>query len=314
MSFKILLLSEDVDPSWPQKIRAAVPGVEVKSFARPQDAVEDLADADAIYGTLPPELFSHAKKLRWIAAARAGLGGAWFYDALVKSPVVVTNMRGSYDDHLAAHIVAFVLAFARRFDGYLPLREWRRGPEMLNLQDMTLLLVGVGGAGAVAGKLCAALGLTVIGSDPRILEAPEGLAKLIRPDQLEEHLGQADFVAVTVPETPDTVGMFDENLFGRMKKGAYFINIARGAIVVTDALIAALERGHLAGAGLDVVDPEPLPADSPLWRMPNVLITPHIAVAGAPYREKWEEILLQNCRRFASGQPLLNVVDKANWY
>jgi len=108
--------------------------------------------------------------------------------------------------------------------------------------------------------------------------------------------------------------MFNAALFARMKPGAYFINISRGGIVVTEDLIAALRSGHLAGAGLDVVAPEPVPPESPLWAMPNVLITPHVAIYGAPYRQKWEAMLLENCRRFAAGEPLLNVVDKNKWY
>ena len=134
------------------------------------------------------------------------------------------------------------------------------------------------------------------------------------PDQLEERLGEADFVILTTPETPDTLGMFNARLFSRMKRGAYFINIARGRCVVTQDLIAALQSGQLAGAGLDVVDPEPLPSDSLLWGMSNVLITPHVAILGTSYRQKWEAILLENYRRFATGQPLLNVVDKEQWY
>ena len=314
MSFKIVLLGADVDASWPEKIRKAVPGVSATAFRDPKEAVVEIEDADAAYGTVPPELFPRAKKLRWICASRAGLGGDWFYDALVKSDVVVTNMRGSYNEHLSAHAVAFLLAFARRFDHYLPQKEWKKGPGMIDLPSQTVLIVGVGGAGAEAAKLCAALGMTVLGADPRVTVAPPGVAELFAPDRLAERLGEADFVIVTTPETPDTRGMFNSRLFARMKRGAYFINIARGGCVVTDDLIAALRSGHLAGAGLDVAAPEPLPSDSPLWTMPNVLITPHVAISGAPYREKWEEILLENCRRFAANQPLLNVVDKTKWF
>jgi len=228
--------------------------------------------------------------------------------------VVVTNMRGSYNEHLSAHAVAFLLAFARRFEHYLPQRQWKKGPGMIDLPSQTVLIVGVGGAGAEAAKLCAALGMHVLGADPRVTVAPPGVADLFTPDRLAERLGEADFVIVTTPETPDTRGMFDARLFARMKRGSYFINVARGGCVVTDDLIAALRSGHLAGAGLDVVAPEPLPPDSALWTMPNVLITPHVAISGAPYRQKWEEILLENCRRFAGSQPLLNVVDKEKWY
>lgn len=314
MKFTILLLGPDVDPSWPDKLRQAVPEATVKAFADAKDAAADIAEADAAYGTVPPDLFARARKLRWICASRAGLGGAWFYDALVNSDVVVTNMRGSYNEHLAAHAVAFLLAFARRFDHYLPQKRWQRGPHMLDLPSQTALIVGVGGAGAEAAKLCAALGMRVFGIDPRVTEAPPGVTALDGPDRLDQRLGEADFVILTTPETPHTVGLFNAGRFSAMKRGAYFINIARGRCVVTDDLIAALRSGHLAGAGLDVADPEPLPADNPLWAMPNVLITPHVAIAGAPYRERWLAILIDNCRRFAAGQPLTNIVDKKNWF
>jgi phosphoglycerate dehydrogenase-like enzyme len=314
MSFTILLLGPDVDPSWPQAITRAVPGAVVKAFADAKDAAAAIAEADAAYGTVPPELFARAGKLRWICAARAGLGGDWFHEALVKSDVVVTNMRGSYNEHLAQHAVAFLLAFARRFDHYLPQKRWQRGPEMIDLASQTALIVGVGGAGGEAGRLCAALGMRVLGIDPRVTEAPPGMVELARPDRLEARLAEADFVILTTPETPDTLGMFNARLFSRMKRGAYFINIARGRCVVTADLAAALRSGHLAGAGLDVADPEPLPADDPLWSMPNVLITPHIAIYGTPYRDKWAAILIENCRRFAEGRPLMNVVDKEKWF
>jgi phosphoglycerate dehydrogenase-like enzyme len=314
MSFTILLLSPDADPSWPEKISRAVPGAVAKIYADPKDALADIETADAAYGNVPPELFARAKKLRWICASRAGLGGAYFHDALVNSDVVVTGMHGSYNEHLSTHAVAFLLAFARRFEHYLPQKRWQRGPGMIDLPTQTVLIVGVGGAGSEASKQCAAFGMRVLGIDPRATQPPAGMADLATPDRLEERLGEADFVIVTTPETPDTLGMFNARLFSLMKRGAYFINIARGRCVVTQDLIAALQSGQLAGAGLDVVDPEPLPSDSPLWGMPNVLITPHVAILGTPYRQKWEAILLENCRRFAAGPPLLNVVDKEKWF
>jgi len=149
---------------------------------------------------------------------------------------------------------------------------------MIDLPSQTVLIVGVGGAGSEASKLCAAFGMRVLGADPRATELPVGMTDLFTPERLEERLGEADFVIVTTPETPETLGMFNARLFSRMKRGAYFINISRGGCVVTEDLIAALRSGHLAGAGLDVVDPEPLPPDSLLWEMPNVLITPHVGI------------------------------------
>src|ERR1700731_4893053 len=120
MSFKILLLASDADPSWPEKIRRAVPGVVVNAYGDPQDALDDIADADAAYGTVPPELLARARKLRWICAARAGLGGAWFYDALVNSAFLATNMRGSNNEPPPPHAVASPPPSPRRFDYYLP--------------------------------------------------------------------------------------------------------------------------------------------------------------------------------------------------
>ena len=317
MTFKLVLLPPEYEPDWPARIREAVPDCQVVAAASLEDAARELADADAAFGTVPPELFARAKRLRWIAAARAGLGRAWFYDAVVRSDVVVTGMHGAYNEHLSAHIVAFVLAFARRFDHYLPLqaqRLWRHDRTMIHLPDATALIVGVGSAGAEAGRLLAALGVRVLGADPRVRQAPAGFAGLYPPEQLDAHLGEADFVIMTAPETPQTLRMFDAARFARMKPGAYFINISRGTTVVTGDLLAALRSGRLAGAGLDVVDPEPLPADHPLWTTPGVLLTPHVAIFGAPYKERWLALLIENCRRFGRGEELLNVVDKQSWF
>src|SRR6516164_9780448 len=199
MSFTILLLSADADPAWPGKNSRAVPGAVAKIYTDPTDALDDIETADAAFGTVPPELFARAKRLRWICASRAGLGGAWFYDALVESDVVVTGMHGSYNEHLSAHAVAFLLAFARRFDHYLPQRRWQRGPGMIDLPAQTLLIVGVGGSGGAAARQCAAFGIRVLGIDPRVTQPPAGMAELGAPDRLDERLGEADFVILTTP-------------------------------------------------------------------------------------------------------------------
>jgi phosphoglycerate dehydrogenase-like enzyme len=317
MSFKMVLLPPDVREHWPDAIRRAVPGVEVEAFASPEAASDAIVEADAAYGTVPPWLLSRARRLKWIAAPRAGLGGEWFYDELVRSPVVVTNIRGIYNEPLAQHVMGFILAFARRFVTYFTQqqeRAWRRGPPMLDLGSLAVLIVGVGNAGGEIARLCAAFGMKVSGVDPRVTTPPLGMNVLLTPERLHEALSDADFVILTTPETPQTRGLFDAGRFAQMKPGSYFINVGRGACVVTDDLVAALQSGHLAGAGLDVVMPEPLPSQHPLWTAPGVLLTPHVAVYGAPYEPKREQILLENCRRFASGEPLLNVVDKANWF
>lgn len=319
MSFRIVILPPYAEPDWPERLAEVVPGIDVAAFDDPGDPTQTdalraaVADTDAVYGNLPPDLFETARQLRWICAPLAGLGPDWFHPALVESDVVVTNMRGIYNDSLGHHLVALVLAFARRLDVYGAQQRrqvWNRQYPMIDLTTSTVLVVGVGGSGAEAGRVCAALGMRVIGTDARATEAP-GFEAIHPVDALDDLLGDADFVLVTVPETPDTVGMFDAARFARMKSSAYFCNIARGRLVVTDDLVAALENGELAGAGLDVVDPEPLPPEHPLWSRDAVILTPHSAIFGAPgWYERRTEILLENARRFAAGDVLMNVVDK----
>jgi phosphoglycerate dehydrogenase-like enzyme len=319
MSFKILLLP-DANEEWADLVREAVPGVDVQVFSDPAAAMEEIEDADAVYGTVPPELLRRARKLRWIAASRAGLGGRWFYPELVDSDVVVTNVRGIYNEHLSHHIMGFLLAFARRFDHYFKRNEaapeWRRDLVPIDLPSSTAVVVGVGGSGAEAGRLCAEFGMRVIGVDPRTAEAPAGFSALLPPDRIDEALGQADFVILTVPESPATMGFMNKDRFAATKRGAYFINIGRGVTTNTDDLVAALQSGQLAGAGLDVVNPEPLPSDHPLWSIPGVLITPHIGVTGDRENShaRRVELLIENCRRFARGEQLMNVVDKKAWF
>jgi phosphoglycerate dehydrogenase-like enzyme len=236
---------------------------------------------------------------------------------LIDSDVVVTNTREIYNDHISAHIMAFVLAFARGFQVYLPQQlhsDWTQDAPAVHLPDATAVIVGVGGIGAEAARLCSEFGMTVLGVDPRRTEALPGVAELHRPDALHSILPRGDFVIVTVPETPETRGMFGSVEFELMNQGAFFINIGRGSTVILDDLVEALSQGHLAGAGLDVFQMEPLPTDHPLWRMPGVLITPHVAGTGPYLQERRTELFIDNCRRFNDGLPLRNVVDKANWF
>jgi phosphoglycerate dehydrogenase-like enzyme len=184
----------------------------------------------------------------------------------------------------------------------------------VHLPDSTALIVGVGGIGSEAARLMAAFGMHVIGGDARRREAPPGVLKLDGPDALDSLLPLADFVVLTVPHTPATEGFMHRARFRRMKRTAFFINIGRGRTTRLDDLVEALRAGEIAGAGLDVFEQEPLPADHPLWTIDGVLITPHTAGHGPYLDERRFEIILDNARRFLAGRPLRNVVDKANWF
>ena len=305
---------------WGARIAAALPGLHVVVAEDEAEAAKALPGADAAFGTIPAGLLQQAKQLRWLQAPQAAPPAGYYYGELIAHPVVVTNFREIYNDHIAAHIMAFVLAFARGLHDYLPRQwkgEWRREPldtGVVHLPEATALIVGVGGIGAETARLAAAFGMRVIGVDARRRDAPPGVAELHGADQLDTLLPRADFVILTVPHTPETEGFMNRARFARMKPSAFFINIGRGRTTRLDDLVAALRAGELAGAGLDVFEQEPLPAGHPLWTMPNVLITPHTAGFGPYLDERRFEILLDNCRRFVDGQPLRNVVDKARWF
>jgi phosphoglycerate dehydrogenase-like enzyme len=185
---------------------------------------------------------------------------------------------------------------------------------VVHLPEATALIVGVGGIGAEAARLLSAFGVTVLGTDARRTTAPDGVAELHRPEALDELLPRADFVILTVPHTPATEGFFDRGRFKRMKPTAFFINIGRGMTTKLDDLVAALEAGEIAGAALDVYEQEPLPGDHRLWTLPNVLLTPHMAGHGPYLDDRRFQIIVDNCRAFAGGRALRNVVDKSSWF
>ena len=306
--------------AWASRLKTALPEMQIVVPESADEAARAVGEADAAFGTMPEKLLREARKLRWLQAPQAAPPAGYYYPALIAHPVVVTNFREIYNDHIGAHIMAFVLAFARGFQHYFPRqvkREWRREPDdtgVIHLPDATALIVGVGGIGSEAARLAAAFGMHVMGVDARRREAPPGVVKLDGPDALDALLPLADFVILTVPHTPATEGFMNRARFQRMKRTAFFINIGRGMTTRLDDLVAALRAGEIAGAGLDVFEQEPLPVDHPLWTMPGVLITPHTAGHGPFLDDRRLEVVLDNCRRFLGGQPLRNVVDKANWF
>ena len=279
-----------------------------------------IVDADAVFGTLTPALLAKATRLRWLQAPQAAPPAGFYFPELVAHPLVATNFREIFNDHIGAHIMAFVLAFARGLDRYIPQqtrREWKKPAEdqgVVHLPDATMLIVGLGGIGTEAARLAAAFGMNVIATDIRRTAAPVGVAELHRPEALDGLLPRADFVLLTVPHTPATEGFMDRAKFRRMKKGAFFINIGRGMTTKLDDLVAALRAGEIAGAALDVFETEPLPAEHPLWAMPGVLITPHMAGYGPHLNDRRYAIIRDNCRALIEGAAMRNVVDKANWF
>jgi phosphoglycerate dehydrogenase-like enzyme len=305
---------------WGKRLATALPEMKVIVAENHTQAAQVIANADAVFGTIPPDLLREARRLRWLQAPQAAPPAGYYYPELVAHRVEITNFREIYSDHIGTHVMAFVLAFARGLQHYIPQqlrREWKKLPQntgVVHLPEATALVVGVGGIGSEIARLAAAFGMRVIGVDERRRDPPPGVAELHRGDELDALLPAADFVILTVPHTPETEGFMNRARFQQMKKTAFFINIGRGMTTRLDDLAAALEAGEIAGAGLDVFEQEPLPPGHPLWTMPGVLLTPHTAGYGPYLDDRRYEIILDNCRRFLAGQPLRNLVDKARWF
>ncbi|MCY4578643.1 MAG: D-2-hydroxyacid dehydrogenase [Chloroflexi bacterium] len=293
---------------------------EVASPETDEEAMEAIRDADGVYGWVSPDALKVAEKLGWVQNPDAGPFFGYYYPELIEHPLTICNPRGIYFDHISHHILMFLLALSRGLPWYMDAqrrREWdkdaRKSP-YIDLAGAVALINGVGGIGHETARLCKELGMEVIGIEPR-REFDLPYVEFHTPEELDDVLPRADFVITTVPHTPETEFTFDAARFSRMKSSAYFINIGRGMVCKIDDLADAIENGVIAGAGLDVFEQEPLPSDHKLWGLPNVLMTPHVAVRDAGnIPERRFEIILDNARRFAAGEELTNVVDKTKWY
>lgn len=305
---------------WADRLVKEVPAYQVSLPEDDEEACAAIVDADAAFGVVPPDALAAAQKLRWIQSPAAGPPAGFYYPELIEHPVQICNPRGIYNDHIAQHILMYVLALARGLPFYMEAQQERRWDKdarksgYVDLIGATALIVGLGGIGHETARLCNAFGMHVMGTDARWeYEVPNTATH--PPEALDSLLPQADFVIVTVPHTPATEGMWHRARFQLMKPSAYFINIGRGATTKIADLTAALHAGEIAGCALDVYEVEPFPTDHPLWAIPNVILTPHIAVHEAPnIDERQLAIFLENARRLANGEPLINVVDKANWF
>jgi phosphoglycerate dehydrogenase-like enzyme len=321
-TFKFVMLPPQTETTrgWGRALAEAMPEVRVVIAEDQATAEREIVDAEAAFGRLPREVLAKARRLRWLQAPQIAPPAGYYYPELIEHPLTVTNFREIFNDHISTHIMAFVLAFARGLHVFIPQqlrREWKKSREnsgVVHLPEATALIVGVGGIGAETARLAAAFGMTVLATDARRTSAPPGVTELHKPDALDVLLPRADFVILTVPHTPATEGLMHRARFQRMKRSAFFINIGRGMTTKLDDLVAALNAGEIAGAALDVFEQEPLPAEHPLWTMPNVLLTPHTAGWGPYLDDRRYQIMSDNCRAFLDGKPLRNVVDKVSWF
>ncbi len=277
-----------------------------------------LPGADVVFGALNAEMLARAKSLRWMQAIEAGMEHVLFPE-LVKSNVVVTNMARMFAPGLGDTCMAMLLCLTRGIQKtYIPQfqkRVWKRDFNQVELDGMTMGIAGMGGIGqAVAMRAHYGFNLRILGTDAKPMAQPIFVDTLREPAWLMEMVPQADVVVRAAPWTKETEGMFNEKVFRAMKKTAYFLNMSRGPLVDEKALVAALKEGRIAGAGLDAVYPEPYPANGAYWDCPNLLMTQHTGGFSPQRQIRLMGLLAENVRRYTSGLPLMNVVDKQRGY
>lgn len=293
---------------------AAVRYTEERGLA---DALRD-ADVLFVYDFLSravPTAWPAANRLRWLHIASAGVDPVMF-PGMRDSDVVLTNSRGVFDDSIAEYVLGVVLTFAKDLHGSLDLQRESRWQhrETERIVGREVLVVGTGPIGRAIARMLRAVGMRVAGAGRRARENDPDFGTVHASAELIDHLPSYDYVVAVAPLTEQTKGLFDADAFAVMKPTARFVNVGRGELVVTGDLVEALRAGTIAGAALDVFDTEPLPVDSPLWTMKNVLVSPHMSGDFIGWRDTLLEVFADNFRRWQTGAPLRNVVDKQLGY
>ncbi|MDH4030119.1 MAG: D-2-hydroxyacid dehydrogenase [Chromatiales bacterium] len=304
-----------------QWLQPAAPGVELVPASSAEEAVAAAAGSDGVIGFCAPELLTAGTGIRWLQLPYAGAENCLAIPAIRERDILVTNAQRIYGPEIAEHVMAMILSFTRGLHKYIPQQaqgNWDRGlvaeENLWELEGKTLLVVGLGGIGTEVARLGHGMGMRVIATRNSSRHGPEFVSHVGLADELPQLVPDADVVVNAAPLTPSTDDLFDADFFAAMKTTAYFINVGRGGSVVTDDLVSALRSGELAGAGLDVTDPEPLPHGHPLWKLPNVIITPHVAAGSDLRSERLWIVMRENLRRYAAGEPMLSVVDTLKGY
>jgi phosphoglycerate dehydrogenase-like enzyme len=320
---RTILLSFEPDKlreEWLAQVQAIAPDMHVL-VTRDRDEVEAALDEIEIAAvSFPHDLLPRARSLRWLQQWAAGADWLLRHPEAVELDFVLTSTSGMHAIQIAEHVFAFLLAFARGLHRAVRLqerREWipqSQHPGLFELDGKTMVLIGVGAIGERTARVARVFGMRVLGVRRNPEKSVSGVEAMAGPDRLLEILPEADFVVVTAPLTSETRGIIGERELRAMKPTAYLVNIGRGGTVNESALVRALREGGIAGTGLDVFETEPLPEDSPLWKMENVVITSHYAGLTPVYDERAMAIFLDNLRRYRAGEPLRNVVDKRLGY
>ncbi|HXI41471.1 MAG TPA: D-2-hydroxyacid dehydrogenase [Bryobacteraceae bacterium] len=303
-----------------QELAGVSPKAQIVGVTK-ENVMREIADADAYVGDITPEQVRAGKRLQWVQVMSAGVEGVLFLsggNALRDSNIVLTNNKIVQGPEIADHAMAMLLMLSRRLRRYVAddQQETWDGAVFtgIELNGKTAVVIGAGGIGYQIATRAWAFGMHVIGVDPEDKPFSPFIQKVVKPDQLDEVLPQADVVFISAPHTEKSHKMMGAREFELLKSNSYFVAVSRGGVYDMNALVKALDSKRLAGAGVDVTDPEPLPKGHPLWKFNNVVITPHIAGRSDHDHERMAGTVKENIRRFVDGQPLVNVVDKQKGY
>ena len=323
---KIVLLGGDPGTRAAREgFSAMLPGAEIVVAPDYAAAVAAIPNADVVVGlTINPgicdaEIIKNGKQLRWLLSMSAGVERCVSNPEIVSRNLLVTNLRAVESATIAEHAVALALALARGLDRFVvdtKQGQWKResGARMQTLNGKTMLVVGLGGIGTEVANRAHALGMKITATRNSGRTGPDYMTYVGLPSELLTLAKDADVIVNTAPLTTETAGLFNAKFFAVVKPTAYFINIARGGSVVTADLQKALEEGRLGGAGLDVVDPEPLPPNHPLWKAPNLIITPHVSSRSDLQGEARWILARENLKRYIAGGKMLSEVDLKREY
>jgi phosphoglycerate dehydrogenase-like enzyme len=315
---KRILLGGFVSRLGPE-LQAIAPDVEFIA-AGTAEANAKIASVDAVIGTCNADVVSAGKAIQWIQLTSAGVENCVSVPGIKERNILVTNMQRISGPIIAEHVMAMTLAFTRGLDIYIAAQaegRWLPGAppgRAAVIDGKTMLVVGLGGIGTEVARRAHALGMKVTATRASGRTGPDFVSYVGLPDELPKLASEADFVVNTAPLTPQTKGIYNAALFAKMKPTAYFINIARGGSVVTSDLVEALKSKTIAGAALDVTDPEPLPPGHPLWKAPNIIITPHVSSDSDLESDAQVQVVRENLRRYLAGDRMLSVVDVARGY
>lgn len=314
------IVVREATPERIEWLKQVAPNVEFVSVSSPADAARNAHDADAVLGYCSPELLAAGQQIRWIQVYFAGVEGCLGVPAMRERSILLTNMQKVAGPVMAEHVIAMTLSFARGLNVYRDAQnkhEWNPAlfaERAITLEGKTMLVAGLGGIGSEVAQRANALGMKVIATRASSKPAPPYVNRVGSPADLLAMAREADVVVNTLPLTDETRGVFNAAVFAAMKPTAYFINVGRGGTVVTADLVSALQAKKLAGAGLDVTDPEPLTADHALWKMPNVIITPHVSADRDEGMEPRWLLVRENLRRYVAGEKMMSVVDPGRGY